>query len=692
MHAQDRLFCEIAVQLNLLTREQVTRCMQAQQREEAGKNIATLAVQLGFMHHAAVENVMQQQQRLLERRREAREASRAQREAESRAAGSRPSQAHPPLKPPPTAAARVGRREPTPTSRWTQGEAPPENRLRGEGPLSSAADFLAPAQLELADMTRPAERQSSRPFSGDTTRPAEDSFSAPGFLDDAYEAAAAASFGPQRAARPTKSLERSPYPATLPPSGADPLRPPSSAPPPRVGPSPRPPPRSTLPPRSAPLPGTPEQRSPPFMAAAASAPLAPPPSSSRQLSEPTAPLPERPGRSISRPVPSVRDWRNPSRPPPPNTGIELETMPPMASLAPGRSTPLAQGAPRYVDRALELCLEAGGSDLQLCTGAAPCLRVDGQLQLLASEAPLTPTAAERIVAEVCGPDALLQLSVDGELRGSYELPERGVRARTHAFVSELGLNIALHLMPSKVLPVERLGLGHVFQGLRDATRGLCLCSGPAGSGKTSTLWSLAHALAAERALHIVSLEDPLELAWSGGFGLFEQREVGEHVASYADGIDWAVGQAADVIMVADLLAPGALGSALRALRSGCLVLGSVRASSSRKALSCAIQRAGDSARSELASGLRVLLHQRLIPRATGPGRVVAIEQLTGSPELAQLIRDDALAQLPAHIAAAKGGSGMVSLDDALEEHVRAANITRGAARAAARSSERFESV
>ncbi|MET0390687.1 MAG: ATPase, T2SS/T4P/T4SS family, partial [Polyangiales bacterium] len=305
---------------------------------------------------------------------------------------------------------------------------------------------------------------------------------------------------------------------------------------------------------------------------------------------------------------------------------------------------------------------------------------------------LTPSAAERVFAEVWGQDVMLELSIDGELRSIYDLPERGVRARTHGFVSELGLNMTLHVLERTVLAPAQLGLTAALHALRDARWGLCVCSGPTGAGKTTTLWSLAQALAAERAVHVVSLEQPIEMQLGGGLGLFDQREVGRHVASYAEGIRWAVAQAADVIVVGDLLAPGALSACLAALRTRCLVLAGVRASSSRKALASLLSQAdhAERARIELAAGLRVLLHQRLVPRAKGPGRVAAIEQLINTAQAAQLIRDDQLQQLPALIAASKG-AGMVSLDDALDELVRASSITRGSARHVARRSERWES-
>src|SRR5262249_34948494 len=146
----------------------------------------------------------------------------------------------------------------------------------------------------------------------------------------------------------------------------------------------------------------------------------------------------------------------------------------------------------------------------------------------------------------------LQMQVDGELRFVYDLPGVG-RARGHAYQSELGLNLVLRLLAREVLAPERLGLGAAMRALREAPHGLCVCSGPAGSGKTTSLFALTRALTAERALHVVSLENPIELQHGGALGLIEQREVGRHVSGFADGIDWALRQSADVIVVADLL-------------------------------------------------------------------------------------------------------------------------------------------
>jgi twitching motility protein PilT len=376
---------------------------------------------------------------------------------------------------------------------------------------------------------------------------------------------------------------------------------------------------------------------------------------------------------------------------------------PFAAQLPRDPAPLlmiepAPDGPGYIARALERCAESGASDLLLHVGSVPHVRIDGSLQRWTTQADQAPLAAElleRVLAEVLDQAQLLQLSVDGELRCVYQTPDKTLRARVHAYSSELGLNAAFRLLPREVPSAESLGLSAALRSLRDFPRGLCICSGPSGSGKTTTLAAIAQHLATQRALHVVSLESPLELQASGGLGLFEQREIGRHVGGYVEGIEWAVGQAADVIVVADLLVPGALAASLHASRAGCLVLAGVRATSSQKALANILaaqsQLAMDRVRMEVAHTLRLLLHQRLVPKADGRGRVAAFEQIVYTPQFAQLIRDDQLQQLPAMLAASKS-AGMVSLDDALDELTRAGGVTAAASAAAARKGAHFRGV
>jgi twitching motility protein PilT len=409
-------------------------------------------------------------------------------------------------------------------------------------------------------------------------------------------------------------------------------------------------------------------------------------------------------KSSARPVPQGRDWRNPSRPPPLaalgseahlSRGGQAEAVAWPANDAPLRKPKLpSPEAARYLDAALAVAVESGASDLHVHSGSALHLRIDAKLWPMNSEHTLSRENAERVIAEVLDESQWMQLMIDGDLRFAYELPEVG-RFRAHAYCQERGTDIVFRILPKQLATPEKLGLTAALGSLPEHVAGLCVCSGPSGSGKTTTLATLAQSIAATRALHVVTVESPIEFLHSPGLGLIEQREVGKHVASFAAGIELAQRQGADLIVVSDLGASGALEASLRAVRGRCLVLGSLRASSSAQALSKLLHATdaqhAERLRAELAYALRLLLHQRLVPRAKGPGRVAAVESIVNSAALAQLIREDKLQQLPAVMAAGKG-AGMLSLDEALDELLRAGTISTDSARRAAQRRDRFKST
>jgi twitching motility protein PilT len=320
------------------------------------------------------------------------------------------------------------------------------------------------------------------------------------------------------------------------------------------------------------------------------------------------------------------------------------------------------------------------------------MRVDGKLWPLTDGVVITRDVAERVIAEVLDQAQRMQLALEGELRFSYALAGVG-RVRAHAYSQERGTDIVFRLSPNPLGSAEKLGLSSMLRSVREQPAGLYVCSGPAGAGKTTTLAALTQALVSERARHVVSVESSIEIVHAAGLGLVEQREVGQHVSSFAQGIELAQRQGADIIVVSDLGADGALEASLRAASARCLVLGGLRASSAVQAISKLLRardaRHAERLRFELSHALQLVTHQRLLPRAKGSGRVLALETLVNTPQVSLLFREDKLHQLPAAMSAGRN-HGMLLLDDALEELVRAGTISHEAARRVARRRERFK--
>jgi twitching motility protein PilT len=753
MHPQDRLFCEIAVQLELLTRDQVSECMQTLQRDPRGRNIGTIAISLNFMSQAEAEVVLTHQQRVLERRREARALSKGQRPeppgtarpaaparpAAARGTAPRAGAAADRANAPTAEAPRMRRKDPTPTAAWAHASSEPgladAELARSVPPPSAARDTVDAEERETLD-ERPLGR-SAKPHAGESAD--EASFESMGdALRNAGQSLATAPRGPLSGQPPARSGAAAPDPRAS--AGQNDPRASAAQQDPRASAAPRtngaqndpranvpqndprantiqPPKRvvasahGTLlgPPRPAAYPAGPAPLDNAAVASRAGgvgngpglgggtllggAALA-----QRHQAEASSPPARRP-----RPVPSGRDWRNPSRPPPPAAALDAElgygrvahadTLALPANDAPARpaSTP-AIDTPRYLDGALEAAVQSGASDLHLHSGAQLCMRVDGKLLPLTGGVAIERDVAERVIAEVLDESQRMQLALEGELRFSYELDGVG-RFRAHAYLQERGTDIVFRISPSELASADKLGLSAIVRALREQPAGLCVFSGPAGAGKTTTLAALTQTLLGDRARHVVSVESPIEIVHPAGLGLVEQREVGKHVSSFAQGIELAQRQGADVIVVSDLSADTALEASLRAASARCLVLGGLRASSAVQAVTKLLRardaRQAERLRFELAHALRLVAHQRLLPRAKGAGRVPALETLVNTAQVSVLVREDKLHQLPAAMSAGRT-QGMLLLDDALEELVRAGTISNEAARPVAHRHERFK--
>ena len=322
----------------------------------------------------------------------------------------------------------------------------------------------------------------------------------------------------------------------------------------------------------------------------------------------------------------------------------------------------AQGALPRLAHLLEgpvaLAREHRASDVLLSTGRTPRIRVDGRLEQI--DVPVDD-------AELAACVAALGSNTD------HGLEIAGTRLRVNAFDHLGGVGVAARLIRDRVPTLADLALPPELLSIVDQRDGLVLACGPTGSGKSTTLAALVDQLDQRRAAHVITLEDPIEYRFEGRRCLIHQREVGQHVPSFAAGLRAALREAPDVILLGELRDRDTIAAALTAAETGHLVLATLHAPNAVGAIDRMIDAFPDiqqrQIRWQLAAVLRTVITQYLLPRRDG-GRAVAAEVVPVTTAVANIIRKGELHTLPTAIQSGRE-AGMIPLERSLARLVDA---------------------
>ena len=262
---------------------------------------------------------------------------------------------------------------------------------------------------------------------------------------------------------------------------------------------------------------------------------------------------------------------------------------------------------------LARAVEAGASDLHLAAGQVPMLRLDGELQRMDAP-PLLSAALSDAMTPLLADEQCQQWAQGDELDVALQLPALG-RFRLNLFRQLNGLAATFRVIPKRIATLDELDLGEVFLAVAQCADGLVLVGGPTGSGKSSTLAALLDQLNRERPVHIITLEDPIEVIHSSQRSLVTQREVGQHSSDFAQGLRSALRQDPDVIMLGEIRDQETAQIAVQASLTGHLVLSTLHTNSAVGA----VTRLRDMGIEPflIASCLRGVLAQRLVRRLCG---------------------------------------------------------------------------
>ena len=337
-------------------------------------------------------------------------------------------------------------------------------------------------------------------------------------------------------------------------------------------------------------------------------------------------------------------------------------------------------------------LAAGeGSDLHIKTGAPPKFRETGRLRAIERE-PLGPDEPEAIAAAIVPQARRARFEELGQVDFAYSLPGVG-RFRVNVFRQRGSTSMVLRKLRFGGPSFAAMSLPPVVQQLADEPRGLVLVTGPTGSGKTTTLSAMIEHINRTKPVHIVTIEDPIEVLFRDDVASINQREVGQDTDSFLSALRAALRQDPDVILIGEMRDTETVRAALQAAETGHLVLSTLHTVDATETVNRAIDffppAQQNQIRWTLASALRGIICQRLIPTVEG-GRVPGLEVLVNTGRVAERIADpDKTAEI--HEIIAEGGYyGMVTFDQSLLELVKSGTVTVEEAMLAASSPHDFQ--
>ncbi|MDX6234207.1 MAG: twitching motility protein PilT [Nocardioidaceae bacterium] len=328
-----------------------------------------------------------------------------------------------------------------------------------------------------------------------------------------------------------------------------------------------------------------------------------------------------------------------------------------------------------VDALLEQLWNAGGTDVLLTAGTTPLLRVNGELCPAAGYPPLkeADTAA---MADALLNDAQRETFARRDIDFSFSW-RQGARIRGNAFRQRGGAAIALRLIPRHIPSFEDLGTPDVVRRFAELKQGLVFVTGPTGSGKSTTLASIIDWINTNRAVHIITVEDPIEYVHEHKRSAVNQREVGEDTETFADALRSCLREDPDVILVGEMRDLESIRFALTLAETGHVVFGTLHTNDTAQAVDRLIDVfPGDQQpqiRVQLASTLTGVVYQRLVPRIDG-GMVAAYEVLTGTIPVRNLIKEGKASQLRNNIVLG-AHDGMQTLEMSLTELVAAGVVS-----------------
>jgi twitching motility protein PilT len=336
----------------------------------------------------------------------------------------------------------------------------------------------------------------------------------------------------------------------------------------------------------------------------------------------------------------------------------------------------------------------GVSDIHIRTNERPCFRIRGDLVPIKTEPYTYEDVREIALVLIKDEEAREKIDKVKEFDGSYAVPKI-CRLRYNLLRYQGKMGIILRIINAEIPTTEALGLPPVINKIASTHNGLVLVTGATGSGKSSTLAAMINYVNKNSAVHILTLEDPVEYIHTPIKARITQREIGEDTDDFQAALRSALRQDPDIILIGEMRDAETISIAIKAAETGHLVFGTVHTTDALNTIGRLISmfppEEQDAVRTRIADNLYATISQRLLKTVDGKGRVAAQEIMITSPGIREAINNpDNIAEIYTYIEKGKRGTGTQSFDQHITDLYKAGKITLEEAKANASSPEDFE--
>ncbi|HMB80823.1 MAG TPA: type IV pilus twitching motility protein PilT [Vicinamibacterales bacterium] len=332
-----------------------------------------------------------------------------------------------------------------------------------------------------------------------------------------------------------------------------------------------------------------------------------------------------------------------------------------------------------VNGLLKIAVDNGASDLHLKVGCFPMMRVRGVITPVNEERRLDPEDMIAMATAIMSTTHRQKFKEAQEVDLAYSVPGLG-RFRVNIFQQRGTIGLVLRVIPMRIRSIDELKLPEVLKTIALEERGLVLVTGTTGSGKSTTLAAMIDYINQTRSAHVMTVEDPIEFLHRDNKSMVNQREVSTDTRSFAQALRSALRQDPDVILVGEMRDFETIETGLLAAETGHLVFSTLHTLDATETINRIIgvfpPHQQKQIRLQLASVLKAVVSQRLMPMTDGTGRAAAVEVMLTTPFIRDCIADkEKTHMINGAIAAGFSQYGMQSFDQSIFGHYEQGRVT-----------------